>query len=55
MTREQQERLNEMAQGVYDFVFEMLDAELEISGMEAGRVATKAEKAFKESLKRILE
>jgi len=33
---------------VYNFVFEMLDNEPEMTGMEAGRIATQMEKAYKE-------
>ena len=43
-------RKNELAEDLRQYVFEMLDAEVEFSGMEAGQIAHIIEMAFKASL-----
>lgn len=41
------QRINELAEDLYNAVFVMLDAEPEMSGEDSGSVAGKVEKAFK--------
>lgn len=50
MTREEKEWTDQTAENLYNVVFHELDAQPFISGMEAGKIATKVEKAFKKAM-----
>jgi hypothetical protein len=50
MTREDKEWVNETAENLYNVVFHEMDAQPFITGMEAGKIATKVEAAFKKAM-----
>lgn len=43
-------RFDALQTQVYDFVFQLLDAEIELSGMDAGKIATETAKRFRASV-----
>lgn len=50
MTSEEREWVEETAQNLYFVVFHEMDAQPFITGMEAGKIATKVEQAFKKAM-----
>lgn len=54
MTRPERERVELLARDIYDMVFVMLDAEPDIDSMDAGKVATRIERAFIREMEKLL-
>ena len=47
-------RIEQLKKDVYDYVFTLLDNEIELTGMDAGMIATKAEKVVQDQLTELL-